>query len=883
MPTAKLWSSPMTNTVTVLRARFPSRVCKRYELVNGMLNKHAIATIVHADALPKTVETTDEMVAILREVTESTDLALVCGEWHGGDKPFEVITEAGLAKLVGSEVGKMDGGVQEIEGRRVAARLKRGFEASAWTLLDADNPAGMPEAWCRLSIQERLELLEPLLPGITDCERIEVRSSSARVSADGSYGMASHAYIRLSDPNKLELLRAHVSIEMVLQGLAFQSPRYSRLEQGKIIGHAYRTVVDTAVWVPGRLIFCAKPDVRGAPGYTVGDADIRIVNAGAGPLDVSSLTQPKAHRLVDYRKETGTRLVTRAKGAALHTAEYGQLTLETEIEVKGVVKSLKAWLADVPKDGKLRCEAPFRASSSEAAFIAIGKDGLPFVHDVGTGTTHYLLSTTPQLTYQEVLAECTSLEMGDTDAISEIVTIAGSLKPVEKEAVYKEIKAITGVGLKTLRDQARSSDEVEPTDQLELAKLVHEKVGTQNLFYTQQTFWRWDGSGVWRATEDTSIKQIAQGVIAGCGLEVSASLVNGVTDVLANHLHVADHAFNRGNAESVNCLNGELELEVGGWVLKSHRRELYRTTQIPIKYSAQATAPRFLEFLEQVFRDDEDRTDKVRAILEIMGYTLMSHARHEKFVVLIGAGANGKSALLRVLEGLCGPVNVAGVQPSNFDRTFQRAHLHHKLANIVTELRQGEVLADAELKAIVSGETATVENKFKTPFTMQPYATCWFGTNHMPTTKDFSEALFRRALVITFNRVFTKPEQDPHLAGKLVAELPGILNMCLAAYGHALQAGFTEPASAVAATAEWRLEADPIAQFVEERCTRSPSSKIRSSELHGDYRLWAEQNGLRQTLSIKSFRDRLTRLGFGKRKDRDGNWVLGLSLSWGSL
>jgi hypothetical protein len=72
----------------------------------------------------------------------------------------------------------------------------------------------------------------------------------------------------------------------------------------------------------------------------------------------------------------------------------------------------------------------------------------------------------------------------------------------------------------------------------------------------------------------------------------------------------------------------------------------------------------------------------------------MSHARHERFVMLIGPGANGKSVLLAILEGLLGAENVAGVQPSNFDRSFQRAHLHMKLANIVTELRQGEVIAD---------------------------------------------------------------------------------------------------------------------------------------------------------------------------------------------
>jgi 4-hydroxy-tetrahydrodipicolinate reductase len=47
------------------------------------------------------------------------------------------------------------------------------------------------------------------------------------------------------------------------------------------------------------------------------------------------------------------------------------------------------------------------------------------------------------------------------------------------------------------------------------------------------------------------------------------------------------------------------------------------------------------------------------------------------------------------LEGLLGSENVAGVQPCNFDNRFQRGSLHQKLANIVTELKQGEVIADA--------------------------------------------------------------------------------------------------------------------------------------------------------------------------------------------
>ena len=60
-----------------------------------------------------------------------------------------------------------------------------------------------------------------------------------------------------------------------------------------------------------------------------------------------------------------------------------------------------------------------------------------------------------------------------------------------------------------------------------------------------------------------------------------------------------------------------------------------------------------------------------------------------------------------------------------------------KLANLVTEIAEGAVMADAELKAITSGELTTAEHKNKDPFDFQPFSTCWFGTNHMPHTRDF--------------------------------------------------------------------------------------------------------------------------------------------------
>ena len=488
--------------------------------------------------------------------------------------------------------------------------------------------------------------------------------------------------------------------------------------------------------------------------------------------------------------------------------------------------------------------------------------------------------------FDELLEAAQALEPGQIDDMEAIVSESARLNPMRRDAIFRAIKQAAQVPLGTIRDQlSQERDAIPEPDHLDLARMTLDGIGRDNVICTDAFVWRWQGRGVWTQQDDRAIKQAVQSRLDGeVMIDVMANLVNGVTDVLKSDIYRPEHEFNRGNPETVNCLSGEMELHSGQWMLRPHCREHYRTTQIPVEHNPRADAPLFRAFLAQVFRDDPDRDDKTRAVMELMGYTLMSHARHEKFVMLIGPGANGKSVLLAVLEGLLGPENVAGVQPANFDNRFQRAHLHQKLANIVTELKQGEVIADAELKAITSGEPATVEHKHKDPFVMRPFATCWFGTNHMPHTRDFSEALFRRATILQFNRTFAPQEQDPMLKNKLLAELPGILNTTLDAYARALVDGFTQPQSSEDAKKEWRLEADQVAMFVDDACQRDPESRTPTGDVFRAYQSWAQENGIGKTVSAKGLRDRLTRLGFGADRDRTTRYVTGLRVqTWGGL
>lgn len=490
----------------------------------------------------------------------------------------------------------------------------------------------------------------------------------------------------------------------------------------------------------------------------------------------------------------------------------------------------------------------------------------------------------PLPTYDELMTLAKAMDE-DTpeDEIEQVVRGTQKFSAIQRRKVFDCVKRQTKLPLETLKLALKESrpDEEEP-DQLTLAKKVVDNLGRDNVISASSFVWGWNDCGVWKKLEERTIRQFVHDTVPPLVDMVSKNLIEGVSDLFKTEVFKPEHEFDVGEPESVNCLNGELSLYdvAGGWVLEEHNKQNYRTTQIPIEYDASARAPRFMQFMNEVFKGDTDADDKITALLEMVGYSLMAHCRHERFIILVGSGANGKSVLLSVLEALCGSTNVAGVQPSQFDNKFQRAHLHGKLANIVTEIEQGQVIADAALKGIVSGEPTTVEYKHKDPFMMRPFSTCWFGTNHMPHTRDFSDALFRRALVVSFNNTF-KPELgncDPNLKDKLLDELPGILNLALAAYADAIQNGFTMPESCDAARKEWRLEADQVAQFVDECCITDSNFETPIGDAFEKYQIWSTDNGINRKLAKKGFRDRLTRLGYGERRTKKARLVTGLKV-----
>ena len=381
--------------ITLVHSVMPSTLGKTYKSVDGQIIKNSVAHICTGEAEPVLVETADDLVDILEQVAESDDLCIIPGHFTGanlGDS-FKIVTE----KRLGEMASQPKRGLNTIEDVNYAARLKTGISSSKWLLIDCDDAPGMPIKLQGMTIEERLTYLEPIVPGISKCERVELLSSSARVGKELA-GIASHAWVQINRPDLIENLREHVRVKMVTEGLYFQSPRYSRSEPGTKVGSEPKTVVDLAVWIPGRIVFNSKPRLlAGMEDYKVFGADILIVNPDAGMLDIEWVQDlPNLDDIALYQHKTGSKLKYNSAGSRLKVEAGGLLKLDTEIESNGQVKNLQEWLLEIPNGGKLRCEAPFRESQSEAAAIFKGEDGGVSVYDIGNQTNYPLTVDQPE-------------------------------------------------------------------------------------------------------------------------------------------------------------------------------------------------------------------------------------------------------------------------------------------------------------------------------------------------------------------------------------------------------------------------------------------------------------------------------------------------------
>jgi len=359
------------------------------------------------------------------------------------------------------------------------------------------------------------------------------------------------------------------------------------------------------------------------------------------------------------------------------------------------------------------------------------------------------------------------------------------------------------------------------------------------------------------------IAEVEQPLAKFLGNAATASFIKKLTELLV----IQQARTGEGFAPNLNHLavtNGTLNLNT--FELEEHSPGHRLRTRLDVSWDPSAECPRFLAYLNDVFQPDPDKAEKIAFVQQWLGYVLVPDTSMQKMLWLVGAGANGKSVLLSIVNALVGEANISHAMLDTFHQSHVRAELDGKLVNIAGEMAADSMIDDGYLKAIVAGDTIEASRKYKPSKSFRPFVRLMAATNNLPRTNDLTHGFFRRTIILSFNRKFAEHEQNPNLVKELHEELSGILAWAVEGLRSLRQSGrFIIPASSSSALDQYRAEANPVKLFADECLIASPASRTRSKDLLAVHVEWCRQYGFKPR-NDSTFGRALGELGFEQGK-----------------
>lgn len=333
----------------------------------------------------------------------------------------------------------------------------------------------------------------------------------------------------------------------------------------------------------------------------------------------------------------------------------------------------------------------------------------------------------------------------------------------------------------------------------------------------------------------------------------------------------------------INCLNGELWIGDNGEVdFRKHNPKSNLTTCLPVIYDPKARAPRYDKALRQIFAESDNPNDMARHWNELAGYLIQTQRDIPLILLLLGSGANGKTALWITLAALIGEEFVFSGSLSQLENRFMIGFLRGKLLFVDDDIKAGARLPDGTLKKLSEGKPLTGELKNQNAFTFINRALPILVANNEPTTSDLSHGMARRIMVIPFTHRFREGKDLDRALWPAIRrdELSGILNRYVRGLQRLRRRGsrFKLPSDVRAAKRAWFRNANPLKAFLHECTARDRNSRLLVASLFEAYNHWARDNGITYQLQRNTMSKQLKHLGFNVGRTKGGAAVIGMKL-----
>lgn len=330
----------------------------------------------------------------------------------------------------------------------------------------------------------------------------------------------------------------------------------------------------------------------------------------------------------------------------------------------------------------------------------------------------------------------------------------------------------------------------------------------------------------------------------------------------------------------LNVENGTIDLTTGQ--LRPHNPDDHISKLAPVRFDPDATCPRWLAFLEQIFEGDQER---IAYLQRVLGYCLTGNTSERAVFIAYGSGRNGKTTLSRLMASIVGdyakrtPTETIMVSRNQSSIPNDIAALVGARFVMVAETEEGRKLNVSKVKDMAGDEELVGCFKYGEFFTFRPNFKLWISTNHKPVIPGNDQAIFDRFQLIPFTYRVPDGDVDKGLEAKLADEKPGILNWLIQGCQDWQKNGLKPPQNVTDATNQYRSEMDMIGNFVSELCVVGDGYQVTSNALYAAYKEWCKTNS-ENPISGVWFSRNMTERGFEARRVGKNNvrTLLGLAL-----
>jgi putative DNA primase/helicase len=350
---------------------------------------------------------------------------------------------------------------------------------------------------------------------------------------------------------------------------------------------------------------------------------------------------------------------------------------------------------------------------------------------------------------------------------------------------------------------------------------------------------------------------------------------------LADTIELPGWLDGRETGTIVAVANGLLDITTRQ--LSPHTPQFFNLHAVPFAYDATAAEPKHWgAFLDSVWPPPPDTTEPHPAqnlLQEWFGYVLSGRTDFQKILVMNGPTRGGRGTIGRVLTGLLGKENVAGLQLDDLGESFGKALLIGKPLAIVGDERfSGRRMSEVvSALLMISGEDVIgVNRKHRDRWNGRLPTRIMVMSNELQKLSDTSATVIGRFLVLRMTISFLGRE-DIRLPDRLLGELPGILNWALEGLRFLIKNGkFTVDPEAAELVAQMTALASPMQTYVEENCTVGEGKEFETytQTLYYDHCAWRKANGhmaiANNTFGVQ-LRAALPHITVGNRTRPDGS------------